>query len=48
MADLRSAPVNHPLVTPERMATEDLQRWLAALVAKIRQLEARIAELEGP
>ncbi len=46
MAELRSPPVNHPLVKPDRMATEDLQRWLVALVAYINALEARIAELE--
>ena len=48
MADLPPAPVNTRAVGDDGKATAELIRWIRLLEAKIKELETRIATLEGP
>lgn len=48
MATLRPAPIEAPAVADDKKLTTDVQKWIRALEAKIRELETRIAALEAP
>jgi hypothetical protein len=48
MATLSPAPINAPVVAEDKKLTTDMQRWIKALEAKIKELETRIAALEAP
>ena len=48
MATLPPPPINAPAVADDKKLTTDMQKWVKALEAKIKELETRIAALEAP